>query len=102
MSPEEVLQVAAVAMALVFAYVPGLKGWFDGLSTAAKLLVQLGIFAVIIFGAAAGGCLELLNYACESWGSAMLTAGVLFLKVALMNQGTYQGTRLAAKAIGSE
>jgi len=87
---------------LVFAYVPGLKGWFEGLSTTSKLLVQLGIFAVIIFGAAAGGCLEYLNYVCESWGSAMLVAGGLFLKVALANQGAYQTTRLIAKAAGTE
>ena len=102
MSQEEVLQIAAVVLALVFAYVPGAKDWFDNLNMSYKLLIQLGLFAVIIFGAAAGACLGLLEYPCASWGSAMLAALLLFLKVALANQGMYQLTRLVAKLRGAE
>lgn len=102
MTQEEVLQVAAVVLALLFAYIPGLKDWFDKQNMSVKLLIQLGLFAVIIFGAAAGACLGLLDYACASWGSAMLAAFLLFLKVALANQGMYQLTRLVAKLRGAE
>lgn len=103
MSPDEVLELAAMGWSLVFAYLPIAKSWLDGLSTMAKLAVQLGVFALIIAGAALGSCLGLLAYfPCESAGATALAAALLFGKVILANQGMYQATRLVAKAVGSE
>lgn len=103
MSPDEVLTLAAMGWSLLFAYLPVAKTWLEGLSTAKKLLVQLGVFAVIIYGAFAGSCLGLLSYfACGEILPGLLVATGLFVKVILANQGMYQTTRLIAKAAGSE
>lgn len=101
MSAELVLQLAAMAWSLLFSYLPKLKDWFDALSAVNKLLLQLGVFAVVVYGAFAGSCLGLLTYfPCEDVWAGLLSATILYFKVVIANQGIYQVSRLVSGNTG--
>jgi hypothetical protein len=97
MSPEEIIQWGAVVLAIVFAYIPGVKGWFDKQGIEVKLLIQVGSFILVIGGAFAGSWLGWINVF-EPSTSGALAALLLLIKVILFNQGAYQAfVRLPSK-----
>ena len=65
------IQLAALVgliLSLAFSYVPGLKGWYDGLATSSKQLV-MGVSLVIVAAAVFG-------ISCAGLGSAFGISGV--------------------------
>jgi hypothetical protein len=98
MTPEQLLDLLAVVLALGFGYFPGVKDWFGRQSLFVKMLVQAGV----LFGVAAAlfglSCANLYDiFVCT--GEGAWAAFVLFLQAFLLfNQGVYQSlVRLPAK-----
>jgi len=96
-TPEKIIEIAAIFWALLFAWGPVLKDKFELLSTQVKLLIQLGVFFVIIAGGFGLSCAGALTWFACGWDGAY-AALLLLGQVLLYNQGTYQFTRLIAKA----
>lgn len=102
MTPEQLLQVFAVVLSLLFAYIPWFKGWFEGLGLSQKLLVQAGLLLVVVAVIYGLSCLGLYAVFACTW-AGVWTALVLFFKAVLLNQGIYQTlVRLPLKLLKRE
>jgi hypothetical protein len=100
MTPEQLVQLVAVLLSLLVAYIPGFSGWFEGLSLSKKLLVQAGFLALttaVLYGLSCAGLYAV--FAC-TW-AGVWAAVVLWAKALLLNQGVYQTlVRLPRKVFG--
>jgi hypothetical protein len=94
LSPEGLILVAAALLSLLFAYVPGLSTWWDGMGSQVKALgmaVLIVVVAIVIF---ALSCYTNAPFAglpaCEaSLGWNLIEIAVLALLGLAGNQGTY-------------
>jgi len=91
MTPEQLLEILAVVLALFFGYFPAVKDWFEKQSLFVKLLVQAGLLflvTAVMFGASCAGLYDV--FVCT--GDGAWAAFLLFLQAFLLfNQGIYQG-----------
>lgn len=83
--------LAGALLSLIFAYVPGLKSWYEKLSAEYKQLVMLGALFVIVGGKFALGCIGRdATFTCDANGVYdALTAFILAISA---NAGVYKGT----------
>jgi len=102
MTPEALLELVAVVMALFFAYFPKIKEWYDGLDLGSKLLIQAGVIAAtvgVLFGLS---CAEMFEYFSCDWAGGQVAIW-LFVRAIVLNQGIYQAAvRLPRKILGRE
>jgi hypothetical protein len=91
MTVETLTMAAGVIISLVFSYVPGASGWFDGLGSLQKRLVMLTALFVAAAGAFGMACAGRLDLACDGNGAWQLLE--LWLMAAVANQATYTMTR---------
>ena len=80
MDASQLAALAGGALSLAFSYIPGLKTWFDGLTTGYKQLVMgvaLIVVALVVFGISCAGL-----GASFGWSVACTAAGAVgFLQV---------------------
>ena len=102
MTPEQLVQLVAVLLSLLVAYIPGFSKWFDELSLSKKLLLQAGLLALTVAVMYGLSCLGLYAvFACTCAG--VWAAVILWAKALLLNQGVYQSlVRLPRKLSGRE
>ena len=87
-SIESLSLLAGAALSLLFAYVPGLSGWFDGLDSTYKRLV-MGASIVVVGAASYGlGCAGLEGAITCSTDSAWVLVKLIGLTL-VANQSTY-------------
>lgn len=75
MTQEQLTYVAGVVLALVFAYIPGVKTWYDAKDSPTKALIMAGMLLVVVAG--------VFGLACA--GFSFSTVTVSCTKVDLMN-----------------
>lgn len=92
MSVELLSGVSGVILSLSFTYLPGLRVWFEQLTSQGKSLVMLVLLAVVagsIFGLS---CANVLGYVtCDNEGA--YNALTIFINALVANQGVYLVTR---------
>lgn len=92
MSVELLSGVSGVVLSLSFTYLPGLKAWFDQLTSQGKSLVMLALLGIVagsIFGLS---CANVLGYVtCDNEGA--YKALTIFINALVANQGAYLVTR---------
>ena len=81
--------IIASLLSLAFAYVPGLKDWFDKLAQQQKAITMAIVLVVVAVGLWAGGCASLVvvSIACTKEGGVDLLK-ILFAALTA-NQGTF-------------
>lgn len=81
--------IAGVVLSLVFAYVPGIEGWFNGLSGTVKRLINLGALVLVAAAVFGLGCAKWFNVpvTCDQAGIEGLVKA--FVAAAIANQGAY-------------
>ena len=90
MSPAQLAALLGSILALVFAYFPWVKGWFDGLDSVWKPLLNAGLLLVLALAlvVAGEGCLNVLDYfACSQAG--VVEAVSVWVLALIGNQLTY-------------
>ncbi len=95
----ETLSLAAGALlSLFFAYVPGVKGWFDAKDSTVKRLIMAAALLVISVLIFAAGCAGLqipgVQIECTTQGAWLLVQ--VFLLALVANQGMYSITTASA------
>lgn len=89
MSVEKLSMLAGALLSLLFAYVPGLSGWFDKLDSVYKRLIMAASLLIVAFGVFGLSCAGLLDLAsCDKLGAFDVLNMVILAMVA--NQGAYQ------------
>lgn len=85
--------LAGSVSSLVFSYFPGVKSWFDGLSSDKKALVNLLVLALVSVGAYIANCYGIyeLGLACDNDGLVDLVK--LFFATLVGSQTTWLATR---------
>ncbi len=79
-----ILNVAAIALSLLFEYVPPLKQRFDGLSSHQKPMVMLGLVVVVTAALTGVSCLD-VGYSVVTCDKAGMTDMVKALFTALIS-----------------
>ena len=88
--------LAGAALSLLFAFVPGFKGWYEKLPPDYKQLVMLGLIFVVVAGKFGLGCLgKDQTFACNADGA--YEALVAFILAIAMNAGVYKATNYIGK-----
>jgi len=91
MSGEALSAVAGVILQLFFAYVPGVKDWYEKQSGSAKGGLQIGLLALLAFGGFLPVCLgwfvNQLPLECSQAGVEQQIQNFIFALAA--NQGVY-------------
>ena len=88
MSPEELVVLLGAVLALVFAYFPWVKDWFDGLDSAWKPLLNAGLLLVLSLALVGLSCLNLATYyECSTVG--VVRAVIVWLLALAANQASY-------------
>ncbi|MGB8648776.1 MAG: hypothetical protein WCF84_26295 [Anaerolineae bacterium] len=89
LTPDQLSGLAAVVASLAFAYVPGLREWFDARTSTQKAGIMGLTLVVIALGALAAACTQLLDVgiACSKSGITTLIANLVAALMA--NQGAY-------------
>ena len=80
--------VSGVVLSLAFSYIPGLKGWFDGIKPDYKRLVMLGALLLTAAGTYGLACIgRFSGISCDMDGIWQLIEAFVFAAVA--NQSAY-------------
>lgn len=89
MTPETISYIAGVVLSLLFAYLPGVKVWYNAQPTEKKALVMLIALAAASAGAFGISCLGWFSVpvTCDKAGALSLLE--LFVKAAIANQATF-------------
>lgn len=91
----ETLSLAAGALlSLLFAYVPGVKGWFDAKESTVKRLIMAGallLISILVFAAGCAG-LQIPGAAIECSTQGAWTLVQVFLLALVANQSMYSIT----------
>ena len=92
MTPQTLSTAAAVALSLLFSYVPGLSHWYDGLDATRKrltMLILLLLTTLTAFGLTCAGWAEAfgLSLSCDQPGAITLIQSLVLALTA--NQSTY-------------
>ncbi len=100
----ETLSLAAGALlSLLFAYVPGVKGWFDAKDSTVKRAIMAGALLVVAIVIFAAGCVGLQipgsTIECSTQGAWTLVQ--VFLLALVANQSMYSITSASAKKAAS-
>ena len=92
MSAEELSMVTGTVLSLFMSYVPGVSGWYEGLSTESKRLV-MGVLLLAVaggaFSLACGGVVDVVE--CSKVGALGLVQA--FIAALIANQATYLITK---------
>ena len=89
MTVEQLTTFAGIILALLFAYVPGIKGWYDARTAQEKALVMLFALLVVTgaaFGLTCGGFVA-VGVVCTKQGLVELIQ--VFVMALIANQSTY-------------
>jgi exosortase/archaeosortase len=93
MTPQILTLVASAILSILFSYVPGLAGWYNGLANAThKRLIMLGLLLITTAASFALACSGLgeslkISATCDQAGAVeLITAFVLAIAA---NQSTY-------------
>ena len=89
MTVEQLTTFAGIILALLFAYVPGIKGWYDARTSQEKALVMLFALLVVTgaaFGLTCGGFVA-VGVVCTKQGLVELIQ--VFVLALIANQSTY-------------
>ena len=88
--------VAGAILSLLFEYVPGLSGWYEGKAAATKRLVMLGVVVAAAAGVYGLSCVNApwVLVECNTAGLFDLLVGIVAAITA--NQGTYLLTKKPA------
>lgn len=71
MTPEGLVALLGAALAVFFAYFPGVKDWFDKLDSRWKPLLNAGLLLVLVLALVGLGCIGIVNYFACSWAGVM-------------------------------
>jgi len=96
LTAEELGVIAGVVLSLVFAYIPGVKNWFDKLESKHKQAVMgvvLVLVAISIFGLACYGVVDVVK--CTQAGALGLLRVLIGALVG--NQSVYSATKYLTK-----
>lgn len=88
-TPDYLVAAAAVALSMLFSYVPGLRTWYAGMGDEIKRLIMLGLLVAVsalFFGLGCAGLFE-TNVACDAAGALVMVKYLLIAIVA--NQSAY-------------
>ncbi len=103
MTIETLSLAAGTLLSLFFAYVPGVKDWFDARDGTIKRLIMASALLVVSLLVFAAGCANLqipgVQIACNTEGAWLLVQ--VFLLALVANQGTYQITSASARKTAS-
>ena len=93
MQSEQLSAIAGIALSLAFSYIPGLRGWFDTLTSQYKQAV-MGIALILtagsVFALTCGGIIQ-TSIPCSQSGAVGLVW--MLVQALIANQATYVGTR---------
>ena len=92
MSADELSAVAGIVLSLFFSYVPGVKGWFEGLESSYKQMVMGGLLVAVglsVFGLACSGIVDMI--VCDKAGALGLVK--LVIEALIANQAVYLITK---------
>jgi hypothetical protein len=88
MNATELSAIAGVILSLVFAYIPGLSGWFDAKAPTEKRLLMATVLLVTVAGIFGLSCANVLGVAsCDKPGVLGIVSALIAALVA--NQSTY-------------
>jgi len=90
MTPEYLASIIAIALSLLFSYIPGFATWFDPKSPNIKRLVMLALLlltAVVSFALACANLAPELAIACDTAGAWGLFK--IFVAAVIANQAAY-------------
>jgi hypothetical protein len=93
MTPEVLVGIASMVLALLFDWLPGLKTWYDKLSDGQKRGLMVGLLVIVtggVFGLSCAGWL-LTSWLCN--GSGIQEAAYLLLLAVAINQGIHSLTK---------
>jgi hypothetical protein len=90
--------IAGVVLSLVFAYAPGVQGWFNALDGTYKRLINLGALALVAAAVFGLGCAKWFSVpvTCDQTGLEGLIQA--FVAAAIANQGAYLMTTASSPA----
>lgn len=92
MTQEQLTSIAAILLSLVFAYVPGIKTWYDTKDAPIKALIMAGMLLVVVAGvfglACAGFTFAALSVSCTKADALALVQ--LYILALVANQASYQ------------
>ena len=92
MSAEQLAIITGSVLSIAFQIIPGLKDWFEPLSSDLKRLVIIGFLAVVAAAIYGLSCTPILDYvACTSDGAWLMFE--YWAAAAIANQVTYQFIR---------
>jgi len=89
MTVETLSSITGIVLSLAFSYVPGLKGWYEGLGGEWKRLVMAGLLLAVACGIYGLSCLALFDVkvTCDTAGALKLVE--LFILALVSNQAAY-------------
>ena len=88
MTPAQLAALLGSILALVFAYFPWVKKWFDGLDSVYKPLLNAGLLLVLALVLVGLGCIDFVKYfECSQTG--LIEAFMVWLLAIVSNQVTY-------------
>ena len=88
MSPAQLAALLGSILALVFAYFPWVKDWFDGLDSKVKPLLNAGLLLVLALALVGASCTGAVSYfECSTAG--VVRAIMVWLLAVAVNQGSY-------------
>ena len=88
MTAEMISGLAGILLSLIFAYIPGIKDWFEGLEGTHKRLVMGAALLMAAGGALALSCWQIIDtVSCTKAGIVALTQS--FIAALVTNQATY-------------
>lgn len=88
MTPEQLAALLGSILALVFAYFPWVKDWFDGLDSVWKPLLNAGLLLVLALVLVGLNCIDFVNYF-ECSQAGLIEALMVWLLAIVANQVTY-------------
>lgn len=92
MSADFLASVSGALLSLIFAYVPGLKGWFDGLAGEMKRGIMAALLLVVaaaVFGLACANLAGDFGLAATCDKSGLIEIVKAFVAALVANQATY-------------
>ncbi len=88
MTPEQLVELLAIILALVFGYFPKIKEWFDSIKPVWKPLLNAGLLLALALALVGISCLNFIVYFDCSMDGVEVAVGIWW-KAILLNQFTY-------------
>lgn len=92
MTQEQLTYIAGIVLSLIFAYIPGIKTWYDVKDSATKALIMAGMLLLVVVGvfglACAGFSFNAVTVSCTKVDLMNLIQVYIFALIA--NQASFK------------